>query len=152
MFDTPAARENTHSSRLSDMCFGAAFVAILLLFLSSASHIWASNVNIHDIELSFFTFSQFIPAFVFLGCVLLSYGRRTKKPAMIIWFIMAILCFVVSWSQPHWGDGAADGTEAMRIHYSRYSFLSDSLFAYASLILLLANVALSAKCWLSRTR
>lgn len=150
MSDIPLAPDYRLVGRFSGEYKGSAFLAILLLFGSAVSHLMAANPRFSDISLDSVTFTMFIPALTFLCCLILSYDRRFRRFALVIWLVMALFCVLVSWSQSHWGDGAVDGTETMRIRYSRYSFLAECLFAYASIILLLTNVMIIANHWRRR--
>lgn len=84
--------------------------------------------------------SDYIVTGIFLLCVV-GYYSRLRRLSLGIWFIIALFCMFVSYSD-QWGETLLHGDEAQKRQFQDFAFLASGLFALGSLILLISSVAL----------
>lgn len=125
---------------------GAAWTAVVALFAAAACRalMWQSSFSIS--MLHYVSMADYIAPILFLLALIFS-KSRFRRIILFLWFFVSLLCVVAIFSQYPWGDGATDSSDEVRRQYFAFSFLSDGLFAFGSVILLLANVALIWAEW-----
>ena len=122
---------------------GAAWVAVAAIYASAICMYLALPGRFQGIE---YNFIGLVPGTFFLLCLAASRGTY-RKPALIAWMLLALVNLVASLAQDAWGENAIDLSEPFGSRYRGYTFLSDGLFAFGCLVLLVTGILLIWKEW-----
>ena len=123
---------------------GAAWVAVTAIYAAGICMKLAWGRLLAGVELA--DFIQIVPGTFFLLCLLASRGPY-RKATLIIWVLVALVNLAASLAQNAWGEVVIDANPASSRQYHGYTFLSDGLFAFGCLVLLVTGILLIWKEW-----
>lgn len=125
---------------------GAAWAGVAAHFFAGACGALMFSGSV--LVLTQFRPADYVVAAIFLACVA-GHRTRLRRPLLALWSIGALLGTLWVFSGP-WGNPSFGVDVPQMRQFYGFSFLTDGLFAFGSLVLLLAGLALTWKEWRER--
>jgi len=122
---------------------GASWVSVLALLVSGMFELakWPGPFPLWSYIFSLYN----IVPMLFIVFIMLMNKRRIL--ILTSWLVVSSICLLISGFEFPWGDVGIDYNHESSSKFFAFSYLSDAMFAFGSLILFVAGVGLSWEDW-----